>query len=75
MKRNAPSPVSGGISRPNTSIPIRVQQQVIGVIALPNPQSVALHRAMGFTEVGVLKRVGYKFGRYIDVGLWQMSVA
>ena len=50
-------------------------REVIGVIALPNPQSIALHRAMGFAEVGVLKRVGYKFGRYIDVGLWQLSIA
>ena len=50
-------------------------REVIGVISLPNPQSIALHRAMGFTEVGVLKRVGYKFGRYIDDGIWQLSVA
>jgi L-amino acid N-acyltransferase YncA len=50
-------------------------REVIGVIALPNPQSIALHRAMGFAEVGALKRVGYKFGRYIDVDLWQLSVA
>ena len=50
-------------------------REVIGVIALPNPQSIALHRAMGFAEVGVLKRVGHKFGRYIDDGLWQLSIA
>jgi phosphinothricin acetyltransferase len=50
-------------------------REAIGVIALPNPQSIALHRTMGFAEVGVLKRVGYKFGRYIDVGIWQLSVA
>ena len=50
-------------------------REVIGVIALPNPQSIALHRAMGFAEVGVLKRVGYKFGRDIDDGLWQLSIA
>ena len=50
-------------------------REVIGVIALPNPQSIALHRAMGFAEVGVLKSVGYKFGRYIDDGIWQLSIA
>ena len=50
-------------------------QEVVGVIALPNPQSIALHKAMGFEEVGVLKKVGYKFERCIDVGLWQLSVA
>jgi phosphinothricin acetyltransferase len=46
----------------------------VGVIALPNPQSLALHKKVGFAEVGVLKNVGYKFGRYIDVGIWQLSV-
>ena len=49
-------------------------REVVGVIALPNPQSLALHRNVGFCEVGVLKNVGCKFGRYIDVALWQMSV-
>jgi L-amino acid N-acyltransferase YncA len=48
-------------------------REAIGVIALPNPQSIALHRAMGFAEAGALKR--YKFGTYIDVGIWQISVA
>ncbi len=57
------------------SVKERGFREAIGVIALPNPQSIALHRAMGFAEVGVLKRVGYKFGRYIDVGIWQLSVA
>jgi L-amino acid N-acyltransferase YncA len=56
------------------SVKARGFREVIGVIALPNPQSVALHRAMGFAEVGVLKRVGYKFARYIDVAVWQMAI-
>jgi len=49
-------------------------REVVGVIALPNPQSIALHRKVGFVESGVLKNVGYKFGKYIDVALWQLSV-
>jgi L-amino acid N-acyltransferase YncA len=57
------------------SVRSRGFREVMGVIALPNPQSIALHKAIGFAEVGVLKRVGYKFERYIDVGLWQLSVA
>jgi L-amino acid N-acyltransferase YncA len=50
-------------------------REVIGVIALPNPASIALHRNLGFQEVGVLRRVGLKFARYIDVGIWQLPVA
>jgi L-amino acid N-acyltransferase YncA len=44
-------------------------------IALPNPGSVALHRAVGFTLVGVYEKVGFKFGRWHDVGWWQTRLA
>ncbi|WP_029215692.1 arsinothricin resistance N-acetyltransferase ArsN1 family B [Kallotenue papyrolyticum] len=43
-------------------------------IALPNPASVALHEALGFTSVGVYRSVGYKLGRWYDVGWWQRSL-
>ena len=56
------------------SIRTRGFREVVGVIALPNPQSLALHRHVGFVEIGILKKVGYKFDRYIDVALWQMSI-
>lgn len=36
-------------------------------IALPNPASVALHARLGFQSVGVIREVGFKFGRYWDV--------
>ena len=38
-------------------------------VALPNPASVALHCALGFEEIGVFRRVGYKAGAWRDV-LW-----
>jgi phosphinothricin acetyltransferase len=40
-------------------------------IALPNLGSVALHESMGFVPVGVYREVGFKFGRWHDVGWWQ----
>ncbi|MFO0600375.1 MAG: arsinothricin resistance N-acetyltransferase ArsN1 family B [Myxococcaceae bacterium] len=43
-------------------------------IALPNEASVRLHAALGFTPVGVYREVGFKFGRYHDVGWWQRRV-
>lgn len=49
-------------------------RELVGVIALPNPASVALHSSLGFREVGVLHAVGHKFGKYVDVGLWQRSI-
>lgn len=35
-------------------------------ISLPNPASVALHRKLGFEEVGMFPEIGFKFGRYWD---------
>ncbi len=38
-------------------------------VALPNAASEGLHRALGFTPVGVYRGVGYKLGAWHDV-LW-----
>lgn len=44
-------------------------------ITLPNPASVALHEAMGFRSIGVHPAVGWKLGRWHDVGWWQRPLA
>jgi L-amino acid N-acyltransferase YncA len=44
---------------------------VIGRISGDNEPSIALHRACGFALVGVEREVGRKFGRWIDVAVWQ----
>jgi phosphinothricin acetyltransferase len=46
----------------------------VAVIALPNPGSEALHRSCGFTPVGVLREVGYKFGAWVDTAWWQLRL-
>ena len=43
-------------------------------ITLPNPASVGLHESLGFRPVGAFERVGYKLGRWHDVGYWQLSL-
>ena len=40
-------------------------------IALPNDASIALHKACGFTSVGVYREVGWKADKWRDVGWWQ----
>jgi L-amino acid N-acyltransferase YncA len=40
-------------------------------IALPNDASEGLHRALGFTLVGVYREVGWKMGAWRDVAWWQ----
>jgi L-amino acid N-acyltransferase YncA len=48
--------------------------RVCAGIALPNPGSVALHEAMGFHAVGIFHSIGYKLGRWHDVGWWQLTL-
>ena len=43
----------------------------LGGIALPNDASIALHETLGFEKVAELREVGFKLGRWIDVGYWQ----
>lgn len=43
---------------------------VLAGVTLPNAASVALHEAMGMVKVAHLPEVGFKFGRWLDVGYW-----
>lgn len=47
----------------------------IAGIALPNDASVALHEKVGFSLAGIERGVGFKLGRWIDVGRWQRDLA
>jgi len=47
---------------------------VLAGIALPNPPSIALHERLGFTPCGVMREVGWKFGRWVDVGYWALTL-
>ena len=44
-------------------------------ITLPNPASVALHRAIGMAEVGVYRGVGHKFGAWHDVAWYGLRLS
>ena len=47
---------------------------IIGGISLPNAASVALHEKFGLRKVAHFSEVGFKFGRWVDVGYWQLIV-
>lgn len=47
----------------------------LACISLPNDASEALHRACGFERQGVLREVGRKQDRWIDVVWWQKMLA
>ncbi|MFN8389947.1 MAG: arsinothricin resistance N-acetyltransferase ArsN1 family B [Bdellovibrionota bacterium] len=44
---------------------------VIGGITLPNEASIALHEKFGMKKVAHFNEVGFKFGRWLDVGYWE----
>jgi phosphinothricin acetyltransferase len=48
--------------------------QAIGVISLPNENSIRAHEQVGFRRAGQLREVGYKEGRWVDIGLWQCEL-
>ncbi len=50
-------------------------REALGVIALPNEASVRLHEKLGFVKVAQLDKIGQKFNRWIDVGIWQKHLA
>lgn len=45
---------------------------VIAVIALPNAGSVSLHERFGMKKVAHFPQVGFKLGRWHDVGNWHL---
>ena len=48
---------------------------LIGGISLPNPASIALHEKLGFQKIGQFREVGHKFGKWIDVGYWELILS
>ena len=53
---------------------IRGTHTAIGVITLPNEESVRLHEALGYRHVGTFREVGRKFQAWHDVGFWQLHL-
>jgi phosphinothricin acetyltransferase len=49
-------------------------RRVCAGIGLPNDASIALHESCGFRPIGVYPRIGWKMGRWWDVGWWQLEL-
>jgi phosphinothricin acetyltransferase len=50
-------------------------RQMIAVIGGDNPSSIAMHRALGFSLVGVLRGIGWKFDQPQEVTLMQRELS
>jgi L-amino acid N-acyltransferase YncA len=66
------APVRGGVGRRLyeallSRLADRGFRRAIAGVALPNDASVALHRALGFEEVGTFRGIGWKLGGWRDV--------
>ena len=48
---------------------------LVGAIDASNEASLALHRRLGFADAGTLRQVGFKFGRWLDLSLMQLTLA
>jgi phosphinothricin acetyltransferase len=45
---------------------------LVGGIDIANATSVAMHERLGFTYAGTVRQAAYKFGRWLDLGFYQL---
>lgn len=49
-------------------------RRAYSLITLPNQVSEALHRKFGFVQVGQMTEVGFKFGQFHDVAIYELPL-
>ena len=47
---------------------------MVGVIDVSNYVSIKLHENEGFVLTGIMKEVGYKFGKWLDAAFYQLTL-
>jgi L-amino acid N-acyltransferase len=48
---------------------------LVGGIDAENAGSIALHESLGFTHSGTISEAGFKFGRWLDLAFYQLTLA
>ncbi|MBK9247554.1 MAG: N-acetyltransferase [Ignavibacteria bacterium] len=48
---------------------------VFAGVTMPNTNSEGLHKAMGFEEIGIFKKVGFKHGKWHDTKWFQLHLS
>lgn len=64
-----------GLALMQQLIAVAKEQQyhcMVGGIDITNVASIALHEKLCFTHAGTIKHAGFKFGRWLDLGFWQL---
>lgn len=44
-------------------------------VSLPNEKSIGFHKALGFSEIGIFKKAGYKLGNWHDTHWFQLHLS
>lgn len=47
----------------------------IGILTIPNAASARLHEKFGFRKIGDLEEVGLKFGKWHNIGIYQLKLS
>ena len=47
---------------------------MVGGIDVTNTGSIALHRSLGFAHAGTIKHAAFKFGKWLDLGFYQLML-
>lgn len=55
-----------------TSLKAQGYHTLLGGITQPNVASVKLHESLGFKRVALFEHIGWKFGKWHDVGYWEL---
>jgi phosphinothricin acetyltransferase len=45
---------------------------LVGGIDIANAGSIVMHEKLGFRHAGTIRQAGFKFGRWLDLGFWQL---
>ena len=66
-----------GLTLMRRLIEVATEQQyhvMVAGIDVTNAGSIALHQKLGFVHAGTIKQVGYKFGRWLDLAFFQLTL-
>jgi L-amino acid N-acyltransferase len=47
---------------------------LVGGVDAANEVSIGLHRKLGFVHAGTIKQAGFKFGRWLDLAFYQLTL-
>ena len=47
---------------------------MVGGIDATNAVSIALHEQLGFVHAGTIRQAGFKFGRWLDLAFYQLTL-